>query len=93
MKTPELGMLVTARAGRDKGRRFLIVGRFDEAHALIADGDTRRLARPKKKKLMHLNVEPRCAEAIRGRLERGETVQDAEIRKAIVSLTREQRQD
>ncbi len=93
MNEPELGMLVTARAGRDKGGAFLIVGRFDEAHALIADGRVRKALRPKKKKLRHLNVEPGCAEDIRDKLKRGEAVQDAEIRRAIEALQSKQRQD
>lgn len=93
MNRPELGMLVTARAGRDRGGRFLIVGREGEEYALIADGSTRRLSRPKRKKLRHLHIEPRCAEDIRAMLERGETPQDAAIRRAIEKLTQEQRQD
>ena len=83
MNAPELGRLVTARAGRDRGGQFLIVGRFDEAHVYIADGGSRKAARPKKKKLMHLVVEPICAAEIREKLLRGEDLQDAAIRKAI----------
>jgi ribosomal protein L14E/L6E/L27E len=93
MNAPELGMLVTARAGRDRGRQFLIVGRFDEAHVLIADGDSRKAARPKKKKLMHLRIEPVCAADIREKLVAGQDVQDAAIRKAIAALNQQRRQD
>lgn len=56
-----LGRVVVSRAGRDRGRAFLIVGVVDEAHVLLSDGATRRLARPKKKKLMHLRIEPAVA--------------------------------
>ena len=93
MNAPELGMLVTARAGRDRGRQFLIVGRFDEAHVLIADGDSRRAVRPKKKKLMHLVVEPACAADIRQKLLAGEALEDAAVRKAIAALNQQRRQD
>lgn len=47
------GMVVRSRAGRDAGR-FCVIVRLEGAFALIADGDLRRLAAPKRKKLMHL---------------------------------------
>ena len=35
-----LGRAVTSKAGRDKGRTFLIVGIADDNHVLLADGET-----------------------------------------------------
>ena len=90
MNEAALGTLVTARAGRDRGASFLIVGVCDEAHVFIADGRTRRLQRPKKKKLMHLHAEPQRAAEIGSRLAAGETVSDADVRNAIAALTRTQ---
>lgn len=49
-----IGMIATSRAGRDKGRIFAVVGIADEGSVYVADGDTRRLEKPKKKKLKHL---------------------------------------
>jgi large subunit ribosomal protein L14e len=51
-----VGRVVRSKAGRDKGRFFLVVGVADEEHLLIADGDLRKLEKPKKKKLKHLAV-------------------------------------
>lgn len=85
MTEPEIGVAVISRAGRDKGRAFLIVGRADEAHALLCDGETRRLAAPKKKKLRHLRVQPQRAEALAKALANG-TATDADIRKALREL-------
>jgi ribosomal protein L14E/L6E/L27E len=51
-----VGCVVRSMAGRDKGRLFLAVGVAGEAHLLIADGDLRKVEKPKKKKLRHLNA-------------------------------------
>lgn len=49
----EIGSVVKALAGRDCGRYFVIVetqGRF----VMIADGVTRKLQKPKRKNIRHL---------------------------------------
>ncbi len=52
-----IGCVATSLAGRDKGRKFVIVGVLDEEHVYIADGKMRKIEKPKKKKLKHLKVE------------------------------------
>lgn len=81
-----LGRVVISKAGRDRGRAFLITGIADDAHVYLADGMVRKLARPKKKKLMHLRIEPVSASSIAAKLESGAKVTDAEIRKSLVNL-------
>ena len=49
-----VGRVVRSTAGRDAGRLFLVIGVAGEEHLLIADGDLRKLEKPKKKKLRHL---------------------------------------
>jgi len=49
----EIGQVVFALAGRDKGRYFVVL-RCDGAYALLSDGKTRRLEKPKRKKMIHL---------------------------------------
>ena len=49
--------VATSLAGRDKGRKFVIVGVLDDEHVYIADGKMRKIEKPKKKKLKHLKVE------------------------------------
>lgn len=51
----EKGFAALSKAGRDKGR-FLAVLEVDGDYALVADGDIRPLARPKRKKLRHLGA-------------------------------------
>ena len=80
------GRVAISRAGRDEGRAFLIAGTADEQHVLLVDGVLRKLAKPKKKKLKHLRVEPACAESIREKLTEGKPIFDAEIRNCLKSL-------
>lgn len=47
------GQIVCSKAGRDKGRFFVIL-KAEEDFAWIADGDLRPLARPKRKRQKHL---------------------------------------
>ncbi len=86
MNEPVLGAVCVSRAGRDKGRAFVLVGVCDENHVLLADGEIRRLERPKRKKLRHLSVEPRRAEEIGERLRSGSGVLDTDVRKALHAL-------
>ena len=78
----EIGQLVLALRGRDAGRTFLIVGREDAGCVLIADGRTRRLASPKKKKPKHLRVVAVLSPDACKRLEEGE-LRDRMIRRIL----------
>ena len=74
----EPGRIVRSRAGRDQGRRFVVIACEGE-YASIADGQLRKTDRPKKKKLKHL-------EATKDRMERmpdGRAPEDHEIRSAL----------
>ena len=46
--------VVVSTAGHDKGVVFAVIGFTLEKYALIADGTVRKLEKPKKKKLKHL---------------------------------------
>ena len=50
------GAVVIAKAGRDKGRAFAVVDMLNSRTALIADGKTRPLERPKRKNIIHLQA-------------------------------------
>ncbi len=47
------GLVVRAAAGRDMNSYFIVLDN-DEKYALIADGKSRKLDRPKRKNLKHL---------------------------------------
>lgn len=48
-----VGQIVKAKAGRDKDSFFVVLS-LDGAYAYIADGKSRKVQNPKKKKLIHL---------------------------------------
>jgi len=48
------GMLVYSKAGRDKGKIFLVLD-LEKDFVYLADGDARRVTKPKKKKIKHVN--------------------------------------
>ena len=55
MKAPiEKGNLVISKKGRDKGRLFVVLYTLDAEYVFVCDGDLRKVARPKKKKRLHL---------------------------------------
>ena len=83
MNEPVIGRVCTSRAGHDKGRAFLIVGVFDDNHVLLSDGETRKLSRPKKKKLSHLHIEPQKTDEIAKKFAESKEVLDADVRKAL----------
>lgn len=51
-----IGQVVKSKAGRDKGRIFLVYNVIDSQNVLIVDGDLRKLDNPKKKKIKHLII-------------------------------------
>lgn len=48
------GQVVIALKGRDKGRVQMILDYVDNSHVLVVDGKKRKIEKPKKKKIMHL---------------------------------------
>jgi hypothetical protein len=51
-----VGMVVTSRAGRDAGDRYVVVAASGEDMVLVADGRKRGAERPKRKNVKHLVV-------------------------------------
>lgn len=82
----EVGRVVFSKAGRDKGKYFIIVDIIDEQYVKISDGDLRRLSDPKKKKVKHLELKPEILEGIQDKLSNGKKVFDAELRSALRAL-------
>lgn len=78
----EPGRAVHSTAGRDSGRRLIVLS-MDGEYAYAADGDLRRVETPKKKKLRHVKATaeyfPSIAETVRA----GKMPSNAEIRKCL----------
>ncbi len=72
------GRIVRSLAGRDQGRLFVVIREVDEDFVLIADGDLRSMAKPKKKRRKHLRATASAME-----LPAQREPQDFEIRSAL----------
>ncbi len=80
---PVIGRVAFSKAGRDKGKIFIIIGIINDDFVLIADGDLRPVERPKKKRLKHLRYMDRTAPAIVEKMNSGIRVVNADLREAI----------
>ena len=90
------GWIVEAQAGRDKGKLFYVIGQDrDTPRLLLADGKGRKMARPKAKKLGHVkcltDAKQEFSHPVTQRLQRGETVSDRELRRALGAFKEEMR--
>ena len=86
VKTPVLGELVKSTSGRDAGRFFVIMEIIDENKVYITDGMLRKIAKPKKKKVKHLELEPVVFEQIAQKFADGARVFDQEVASAILTI-------
>jgi len=84
-----LGQVVRSKAGRDKGRVFVILDVIDSEYVLIADGDYRKIENPKKKKIKHLIVYKTIIEELNEKLKTKQKIDDAYIRKALDPFNKE----
>ena len=82
--TPACGVVAVSKAGRDAGKTFVILEVLDDQHVLIADGELRKVNKPKRKKLKHLWIRPFTAESVRECLEAGKMLTDSDLRKALM---------
>jgi len=82
----EPGRAVLSKAGRDAGRRFVVLW-ADGAFAAIADGGLRKVEKPKKKKLRHLRATQGFFPSVAGILQGGGSPSNAEIRRCLTEQT------
>jgi len=74
--------IVISINGRDKDKRFIVIGSEDE-YSLIADGKGRRYEKPKRKKNKHLRFENKADSLTAEKLIGGEKVTNNEIRRCL----------
>lgn len=79
------GSIVLSKAGRDRERLFVVLS-IDDNFALIADGKIRRVEKPKKKKLRHLEFAGICEGRIYDEILDGKVPTNREIRNLLVKL-------
>ena len=76
----EIGRAVQSLQGRDAGRCFVILQVVDDQFVLMADGLTRKLDHPKKKKIKHLHPKPVRMEGVEDGLKSHQLL-DSDLRK------------
>lgn len=80
------GDIVYSKAGRDKGRYFVVMSILDEQYVAICDGALRKVDRPKKKKRKHLASTQAAAQIVVQKLAEGVRVTNPDLRKALDGL-------
>jgi len=78
-----VGQVVMSKAGRDKGRIFLILDIIDDSYVSIVDGKYRKLENPKRKKIKHLIVYKDVIEEFKEKVEKGIDMNDAFVRRIL----------
>ncbi len=80
------GDIVYSKAGRDKGKPFIVLEVLDAQYVMLADGRKRRIDKPKKKKMKHLLKSGHTAENIGEKLRGGMKVTNPDLKKALAEL-------
>ena len=78
------GRVVLSTQGRDEGRYFVVLEVIDENFVLMADGLTRKVDHPKKKKVKHLRPKPILVEVDGAKLP-NKHLQDSDLRNTLAA--------
>ena len=78
------GRVVLSTQGRDEGRYFVVLEVIDENFVRMADGLTRKVDHPKKKKVKHLRPKPIVVEVDGSKLPNNH-LQDSDLRNALAA--------
>ena len=85
----DIANLVQATAGREQGKYFFVL-ETDGEYLLLADGKSRRIEAPKRKKQKHVRfIAESAAEKIRSK----EKITNSELRKAIAAYSGKENPD
>ena len=60
-----VGKMAISKAGRDKGKYYIVIKQIDDNYVFIADGKLKTIDKPKRKKLKHLNISAEVASEIK----------------------------
>jgi len=84
----DIADVVTSLNGRDKDKRFIIIGK-EENYSLLADGKGRKLEKPKRKKNKHIKPDGVIETWLKDKLITGKNVTNKELRKALAQYSSE----
>ena len=74
--------LIVSKAGRDKGQLFFVID-ADEQYVYLADGKSRKLEKPKRKKRRHVRKLPLYPSRVAEKLRNGDKVLNSELRREL----------
>lgn len=83
----KIGQIVKSKAGRDKGRVFIVYQILDEQYVLVCNGELRKLSSLKKKKVKHLVIYNTVLTEFAEKLQSNENLDDAYVRRLIEPFT------
>ena len=83
-----LGQVVISKAGRDAGKRFVVTRIIDDLYVAISDGDLRKIEKPKKKKIKHLELTGEVVNILEEKLTKNVRISNSEIRKILIGAIR-----
>jgi ribosomal protein L14E/L6E/L27E len=75
-----------SKAGRDKGKYFIVLKVVDENFVLVADGDMRKVDNPKLKKCKHLENTGKTSERVCQKLAEGVRVTNPELHRELTEF-------
>jgi large subunit ribosomal protein L14e len=84
-----LGEVVFSKAGRDRGKKFVIIDIEDTNYVFVSDGDLRRIDKPKKKKIKHLEFTGIVIDSLNVKLKNNMKITNSEIRKVLAAFEEE----
>ena len=78
--------IVKSAAGRDEGDFFFVLDTQEE-FLLLADGKTRRVEKPKKKKRKHVTFVGESHSVVAEKIRSSEKITNSELRKALAAFS------
>ncbi|GAK04752.1 hypothetical protein JCM19037_3194 [Geomicrobium sp. JCM 19037] len=85
----QIGEIVEATKGRDHGKIYIVVGKFDDHFVAVADGDQRTFKTAKKKNINHVRALGFASREVKESLEQTGLVTNAKIRHGLIQYCRE----
>ena len=83
MAAPQIGQIVKVLRGKDEESYAVVIAIIDDRFVLIADGDKRRFDSPKKKNVLHLELQPAISQEVTNSLQESGRVTNAKLRYVI----------
>jgi ribosomal protein L14E/L6E/L27E len=76
-----VGLVVYSKSGRDAGRKFIVIDIVDNEYVILVDGSLRKIEKPKKKKIKHIELTEIIIYDIKDKLLNNESLTNAEVKK------------